>query len=136
MKLTRIEVKNFRSFGESDIRLTDGMNALVGPNNCGKSNLVRAIRMAFDPKYPFDPAVDVPGQRKFAFPRTTLTFDCRGATSSESTLLRYLRDYEKTVSRSSSSTYAERQHRAIRRYVSWGPRECNPPGVLFRTWRR
>ncbi|GFP46323.1 hypothetical protein LAUMK7_01665 [Mycobacterium kansasii] len=63
--------------------------------------------MAFDPKYPFDPAVDVPGQRKFAFPRTTLTFDCRGATSSESTLLRYLRDYEKTVSRSSSSTYAE-----------------------------
>jgi putative ATP-dependent endonuclease of the OLD family len=107
MKLTRIEVKNFRSFAASDIRLTDGMNALVGPNNCGKSNLVRAIRMALDPEYPFDPVADVPGQRKFAFPRTTLTFDCRGTTSSESTLLRYLRDYEKTVSTSSSSTYAD-----------------------------
>lgn len=107
VKLTRIEVKNFRSFAESDIRLTDGMNALVGPNNCGKSNLVRAMRMAFDPGYPFDAAADVPGQRKFAYPRTTLTFECRGSTSSETTLLRYLRDYERTVSSASSSTYAD-----------------------------
>lgn len=107
MKLTRIEVKNFRSFAGTDIRLTDGMNALVGPNNCGKSNLVRALRMAFDPEYPFDPVADVPGQLKYAFPRTTLTFDCSGATSSESTLMRYLNEYEKTVSSSTSSTYAD-----------------------------
>lgn len=108
MKLVRIEVKNFRSFAETlDIRLTEGMNALVGPNNCGKSNLVRALRMALDREYSFDPVVDVPGQRLFAFPRTTLTFECKGSTSSEATLLKYLREYENTVTRSAESTYAD-----------------------------
>lgn len=108
MKLVRIEVKNFRSLAEPlDIRLTEGMNALVGPNNCGKSNLVRALRMALDSTYAFDSTDDVPGQRLFAFPRTTLTFNIKTPTSSELTLLRYLKSYENTVSRTAESTYAD-----------------------------
>lgn len=97
MKLVRVEVKNFRSIGDLDVALVDGMNSFVGPNNCGKSNLVSAMRMALDPDYQFDPTRDVPGQRHFAFPRTTLTFKCVGANSPERTLLRYLKEYEESI---------------------------------------
>jgi predicted ATP-dependent endonuclease of OLD family len=93
MKLVRVEVKNFRSIGDLDVALVDGMNSFVGPNNCGKSNLVGAMRMALDPDYQFDPTRDVPGQRHFAFPRTTLTFKCVGANSPYRNLIIYLNVY-------------------------------------------
>lgn len=108
MKLTRATIQNYRSFPErTDLALAEGMNALVGPNNCGKSNFIRAVGMALDPDYSFDAASDVPGQRKFAFPRTTLTFTCEGKTSSEKTLLRYAREYERSVVGPGKPTYAE-----------------------------
>ena len=84
------------------------MNAIVGPNNSGKSNLVRALRMALDPEYKFTSAIDVPGQRLFAFPRVTLTFHCSGVTSREKTLLRYLDTYEASVTSSASNSYASK----------------------------
>ena len=108
MKLTRVAVQNYRSFPEkTELLLAEGMNALVGPNNCGKSNFLRAVGMALDPDYAFDGRRDVPGQRKFAFPRTTLTFHCAGKTSSEKTLLRYLREYEQSVIGTGKATYAD-----------------------------
>jgi len=44
MRLTRLQVTNYRSlFGERvDIDFPPDMNAIIGPNNCGKSNLLRA----------------------------------------------------------------------------------------------
>lgn len=108
MKLTRVSIQNFRSFPEkAEMNLAEGMNALVGPNNCGKSNFLRAVGMALDPEYSFDAARDVPGQRKFAFPRTVLTFQCEGQTPSEKTLLRYAEDYERSVVGATKVTYAQ-----------------------------
>lgn len=107
MKLSRVAIQNYRSFPEkSELLLSEGMNALVGPNNCGKSNFLRAVGMALDPEYEFDGRRDVPGQRKFAFPRTTLTFHCEGRTSSEKTLLKYVDEYERSVIPANRSTYA------------------------------
>lgn len=109
MKLVKLEVKNFRSFQDpGDVAMADGMNVFVGPNNSGKSNLVRAIRMALDPDYRFSASADVPGQRLFAYPRTTLTFRCSGETSKEKTLLKYLDEYEKSVVPGIGATYASR----------------------------
>src|ERR1022692_88837 len=108
MKLTRISVQNYRSFSErTELDLSGGMNALVGPNNCGKSNFLSAVAMALDPDYDFDRRHDVPGQRRNAFPRSTLTFQCEGATPAEKTLLRYAETYERSVSGFKGSTYAQ-----------------------------
>lgn len=108
MKLVRLDVKSFRSFVEGvDVSLVTGMNSFVGPNNCGKSNLVRALKMALDPDYDFDATLDVPGQRLYAYPRTTLTFKLEGRSSSEKTLVKYLREYEESVVATGKPTYAD-----------------------------
>ncbi|NLN38379.1 MAG: chromosome segregation protein SMC [Smithella sp.] len=45
MKLKRIEISGFKSFREKVIvDFSAGVNAIVGPNGCGKSNIVDAIR--------------------------------------------------------------------------------------------
>ncbi|GAC86333.1 hypothetical protein GP2_102_00010 [Gordonia paraffinivorans NBRC 108238] len=47
MKLTHVRVKDLRSFsGEHEFDVSNGVNYVVGPNNCGKSNLVRALELA------------------------------------------------------------------------------------------
>jgi len=40
MELNRIQVKNFKSFNQFDISLRK-LTLLFGPNNCGKSNILR-----------------------------------------------------------------------------------------------
>jgi hypothetical protein len=108
VKLTKILVQNYRSFTDkTELALSGGMNALVGPNNCGKSNLLSAVGMALDPDYRFDRKHDVPGQRKFAFPRSTLTFQCETISQPEKTLLRYVEAYERSVGGFTGSTYAQ-----------------------------
>src|ERR1700686_1214266 len=45
MKLTRLRLVGFKSFVEpSDFLIEPGLTGVVGPNGCGKSNLVEALR--------------------------------------------------------------------------------------------
>ena len=45
MRLKRLELSGFKSFVDpTKIELGSGINAIVGPNGCGKSNIVDAIR--------------------------------------------------------------------------------------------
>ncbi|KAF1716113.1 ATP-dependent nuclease [Pseudoxanthomonas wuyuanensis] len=51
MKITRIQIENFRNFRSIDVVL-DGDIVIVGENSVGKSNLLYALRLIFDPTLP------------------------------------------------------------------------------------
>ena len=45
MRIRRLKLSGFKSFVESaDLRIEPGLTGIVGPNGCGKSNLLEAIR--------------------------------------------------------------------------------------------
>src|SRR5262249_34193219 len=47
MKITRLRLHGFKSFVEpTDFVIEPGLTGVVGPNGCGKSNLVEALRWA------------------------------------------------------------------------------------------
>lgn len=81
MRLKTLEIRNFRSlFADAEnqafkLELGTCMNVLVGPNNCGKSNVFRALAVALDPTYRFDRSTDMPANWPFAKPVVTLTFE-------------------------------------------------------------
>ena len=113
MHLKSIEIRNFRSlFEEADgafsIDLSDGLNVMVGRNNCGKSNVLRAVALAMDPQFPFDKTCDLPAQKLWAWPTVTLAFGVPGRTGPEKTLLKYASAYERSVKKGAHMrTYAD-----------------------------
>src|SRR3954452_17204169 len=45
MKFRRLRLTGFKSFVEpAEIEIEDGLTGVVGPNGCGKSNLLEALR--------------------------------------------------------------------------------------------
>ena len=51
MHLSRIRIENFRNFSDFDVTL-GGNVVVVGENRVGKSNLLYALRLIFDPTLP------------------------------------------------------------------------------------
>lgn len=48
IKLRSVEIENFRSIIEKPLKITfDDLTVIVGPNNCGKSNILRALQLFF-----------------------------------------------------------------------------------------
>ena len=47
MKISRIRLSGFKSFVEpTELHVEPGLTGIVGPNGCGKSNLLEALRWA------------------------------------------------------------------------------------------
>ena len=45
MKFKKIEITGFKSFfDKTDFYIENGLTGIVGPNGCGKSNIVEALR--------------------------------------------------------------------------------------------
>jgi putative ATP-dependent endonuclease of OLD family len=103
MKLTKVEIKNYRSIFEVSgsslcFHVGSGMNALVGPNNCGKSNVFRAIQLALDgADGAFDHERDKPSPLLWARPTITLDFEVTRRTGPVRTLLQRLEEYEQSA---------------------------------------
>jgi putative ATP-dependent endonuclease of the OLD family len=52
MYISKLFLNNFRSFKECTIEFANGKNVIVGKNNCGKSNIVKALDMLVGEKFP------------------------------------------------------------------------------------
>jgi len=48
MRISRVVIRNFRSFEYLDVTLSAGTTCLIGENNTGKSNFLHAIRLCID----------------------------------------------------------------------------------------
>lgn len=48
MFISEIEIKNFRNFNKEIIEFNDGINVIIGHNNAGKTNLIKAISLVID----------------------------------------------------------------------------------------
>ena|GEM_PF-1022340 len=52
MYLRRVIIKNFRSIKDIDITFDKGKNIIIGKNNCGKSNIIKAIDLVLGENNP------------------------------------------------------------------------------------
>lgn len=48
MRVSRIVVRNYRSFEQLDVPVTSNTTCIIGENNTGKSNLLQALRLCLD----------------------------------------------------------------------------------------
>ncbi len=125
MRLSFVEIRDYRSIFVDDgglplrLDLAEGANTLVGPNNCGKSNVLRAVSMAIDPNHTFAANDDVPGPRAFSFPIITLGFVGDPARPVEAAVLRAAEEYEQSLVGTEGGTRASRGEVVLR--VSWVP---------------
>lgn len=51
MYISKICVKNFRNFKDQEVLFNEGVNVIIGHNNAGKTNLIKALSLVID--YPF-----------------------------------------------------------------------------------
>ena len=48
MRISRVVIRNFRSFEHLDVPISAGTTCLIGENNTGKTNFLHAIRLCID----------------------------------------------------------------------------------------
>jgi putative ATP-dependent endonuclease of the OLD family len=52
MYISKLMIHGFRSIFHTEIEFRPGKNVLVGKNNCGKSNIVKALDLVIGERYP------------------------------------------------------------------------------------
>lgn len=52
MKITRLVIKNFRTFTDLDVNILDDITCVIGENNTGKTALLRTIQICLDVSLP------------------------------------------------------------------------------------
>ena len=57
MRITNVTIEKFRSIHQMDF-VASPLTAICGPNSCGKSNVLRAIKFAFLPSFNADRMAD------------------------------------------------------------------------------
>jgi putative ATP-dependent endonuclease of OLD family len=48
MYISKIQIVNFRNFKQKEIEFNDGVNVIIGHNNAGKTNLIKALSLVID----------------------------------------------------------------------------------------
>lgn len=48
MYISKLSIKNFRILQDNCIEFNERINVIIGPNNCGKSTILTALRLLFD----------------------------------------------------------------------------------------
>lgn len=48
MYISKIEIENFRNFKSKEIIFNEGVNVIIGHNNAGKTNLIKALSLVID----------------------------------------------------------------------------------------
>jgi len=48
MYISKVSIKNYRNFMNSNFEFVKGINTIIGENGSGKTNLFRAIRLILD----------------------------------------------------------------------------------------
>lgn len=48
MYISKIHINNFRNFKEKEVVFNDGVNVIIGHNNAGKTNLIKALSLVID----------------------------------------------------------------------------------------
>lgn len=52
MYISKIHINNFRNFKNKEIIFNDGVNVIIGHNNAGKTNLIKALSLVIDNERP------------------------------------------------------------------------------------
>jgi putative ATP-dependent endonuclease of OLD family len=75
MFLSSFTIAHFRTISDPiRFELTHGLNVLAGPNNCGKGNALRALKLALDPAARFDRDIDLDLRAPTELPRIDCEF--------------------------------------------------------------
>lgn len=125
MRLASVEIRDYRSIFVDDggqplrLDLAEGANTLVGQNNCGKSNVLRAISLALDPHHEFRAEDDTPGPRPFSHPIITLGFLGDASHEEQAAVLAAAGAYEQSLGVGKADTRAARGEVALQ--VSFVP---------------
>ena len=50
MYISKINIENFRNFKNNEVLFNSGVNVIIGHNNAGKTNLLKALSLVLDPE--------------------------------------------------------------------------------------
>ena len=65
MRFSKLKLQGFKSFVDpTDLIIADGLTGVVGPNGCGKSNLLEALRWVMGENRPTAMRGSLRGRRR------------------------------------------------------------------------